>query len=142
MANSKKHNGHRRSPEKGQGRQQPRPTRFKLSEEYRSSLRGLGTVVQARLVDRGLAFRRDWLKPDITDEALNRRWGYKPLKGAPEGLKVMQVEALEDYRVSLLVITKGNPGVWLLRAYPRQTNNQRDYERSFEAAKRISEEEQ
>lgn len=141
MANSKKRRAEKGGPKEDQGGLK-RPTRFEHSEEYRTSLGDLSATIRGRLIAQGLAFRRDWLKPDITEEDLNRRWEYKPLHGTPTGLKVMQVRALKDYRVSLLVITKGNPRVWLLRAYRRQTNNQKDYERSFEAAKRISEEEQ
>jgi hypothetical protein len=63
---------------------------------------------------------------------------HKELETAPKGLKVMQVTALKDYRVALLVT---NLCVWLLRAYLRQGKNQRDIERAVEAAKRISEEE-
>ena len=129
--------GKERGPEEEQGGQD-RPRHFRQTQEYRDSLRELSATVRGRLVARGQEFKRDWLKPDITDEDLNRRWDYKPVESAPKGLKVMQVKALKDYRVALL---KGKRCVWLLRAYLRQSNNERDFRRACAAAQKISEEE-
>ncbi len=137
MANSERNTGKKCGPEEEQSGHD-RPPHFKHTEEYRRSLRDLSVTVRARLADRGQAFKRDWLKSDITDEDLNRRWDYKPIEMAPKGLKVMQVKALKDYRVAML---KGKRCVWLLRAYLKQTNNDKDYRRACEAAQRISEEE-
>jgi hypothetical protein len=95
-------------------------------------------TVQGKLAAQGQRFKRDWLKPDVTDEDLNRMWDYKPIRSAPKGLRVMQVRALKNYRVAML---RGKRCVWLLRAYPRQSNNERDIRRACAAAEKISEEE-
>jgi hypothetical protein len=135
MTNSKRDKSKERSPEEEQSGHS-RPTHFKWTEEYRRSLLELSVTVRTKLAVQGQAFKRDCLRPDITDEDLNRRWDYKSIKGAPKGLNVKQVRPLKDYRIAMLI---GKRYVWLLRAYLRQTNNNRDYKRAIEAAQKIKE---
>lgn len=142
MGNSKKNKGDGRAPESDQGGQE-RPARFEQDPEFRDSWNDLDGAIRGRLLAKLKEFKRDWLKEDVTEADLAKKWDYKLLKG-PEArkLKVMQITMLRDYRIALIVVRKGASYVLLLRIFLKSgRKNPRDIERATNAARRIREEE-
>ena len=140
MANSKRHRGKKCGPKEEQGGHN-RPTRFEDHPEFRSSWDNLAGSVRGRLAAKLQEFKRDWLKADITEADLSKKWDYKPLKGAARKLKVTQIDLLRDYRIALKVVTKGTPCVWLLRVFLKSgRKNKKDIDRATAAAEGIGEE--
>ena len=109
-------------------------------QQFEGDLKAAGPVDRARIVAQLGDFVEDW-KTGVPFQDLKGRWEFKQV-GRVQSQAIMQIRVIGNYRVALMPVSSGDPRLWFLHVYRRQTTNQREIERALSRAKIILEQEE